>query len=124
MRRSASRRRKRRGRNNSSMILTSYAIFTSNETNQIVIFLYNRKSKTKNDIMRLSRKILLFRWPILSSLLSHRRLPVKLTGEAPSYPVHNYSILAESELTVFEKNVLCYVLVSLKITGNIRGGRG
>jgi len=61
MRRKGSRRRKRRGRNNSSMILTSYAVIKKG-----------------------------FAGPSasLSSLLSHRRLPVKLRGEAPDYPVY------------------------------------
>ena len=56
---------------------------------------------------------------VLSSLLSHRRLPVKLRAEAPGYPVHKCSILADIELTVFEKIVLYYGVVSLKIAGNI-----
>ena len=91
MRRRASRRRKRRGRNNSSMILTSYAVI-------------------KKDFTCTSASFKL--------IVTHRRLPVKLTGEAPGYPVPQCSILAEIGLTVFEEKFLCYCIISLKIAGN------
>jgi hypothetical protein len=68
--------------------------------------------------MRLSSKVLSVRRPVLSSLLSHRHLPVKLTGEAAGYPIHKGSILAAIELTVFEESFLCYSVISLKIAGN------
>jgi hypothetical protein len=56
-------------------------------------------------------------------IVTQRRLPVKLTGAAPGYPVHQGSIPAEIALTVFEEIVLWYGVVSLKMAASIRGGQ-
>jgi hypothetical protein len=51
-------------------------------------------------------------------IVTHRRLPVKLTGAAPGYPAPQGSVLAEMGLTVSEEKFLCYCISILKNAGN------
>jgi hypothetical protein len=69
--------------------------------------------------MRLPKKILPDTPASCKLIVTQRRQPVKLTAEAPGYPVYKCSILTEIRLTVFEEKVLCYCIISLKIAGNI-----